>query len=226
MAEADFPRFFDPELWTELRGIIVPAVYPLFQEAFMVGAELGAMQRPVPVRDDSVLETGLRAAGDGVRPNIQPGDATINPYDAGVIAEAASRIVADFTSDWWEIFDEATKRTAQRIIANGARLGLTNAQITKQLEPLFGPVRAQRVAVSELTDLMGMGAQETYRLAGYEFWQWRTVRDSQVDEICRGRSGKRYRISVRFRKAHINCRCWPVPYGKPNAALLNPSVFA
>lgn len=194
----------DPALWTELRGVILPVVEPLFHEAFIVGAEMGAMQRPArsrPLLDDAVQQfaTGLRA--------LDPQDATVLPYDFDAIMAAADQTIGAYTDEWWAQFSASTQRQLRALILRAEHSGLSTAEVARSLEPIFGAVRAQRVAVSELTNLMGMGAQETYRRAGYSQWEWRTVQDSRVDTICRQRSRKRFPMSVGFRRAHVHCRC-------------------
>lgn len=220
MAEPNLDRFFDAALWEELRGIILPVVDRRFREAFLVGAQMGAMQRPAREREtdqagDPML-LGERAS-DQPGPNIQPGDLTVLPFDIEAIESATERVVSSYSDAWWQQFTRGTQEQMRRIIIRAERLGLTVEDVIREMTPLFGPVRAQRIAVSELTNLLGMGAQETYRLAGFGRWQWRTVRDSAVDPICKGRDRKTYPISTPFRRAHVNCRCWPVPYGRPTA---------
>lgn len=207
-ALADF-RPEDAELWRELRGIILPRVVPLFQQAFLVGAELGARQKPVTTEAPSDAEWL-----EGIR-DIDPREQTPVPYDFEGINAASQEVIAGYTDSWWEQFEAGTQRQMRTIIANAERFGFTIDQVILQMEPLFGPVRAQRIAVSEITNLLGMGAQETYRRAGYGQWIWRTVRDSRVDPICRARDRRRFPISTPFRRAHVNCRCWPVPAGRP-----------
>lgn len=200
----------DTEMWRELRAIILPRVVPLFREAFIVGAELGARQAPVtaerPVDADWL---------EGVR-DIDPREATPLPFDFEYINGASQEVIATYTDEWWEQFTQSTQRQMRTIISNAERFGFTIEDVIAQMEPLFGPARAQRIAVSEVTNLLGMGAQETYKRAGYGQWEWRTVRDIRVDPICRARHKKRFPMSTPFRRAHVNCRCWPVPAGRPS----------
>lgn len=215
---SDLERFFERALWDDLRGIIVPRIYPLFHEAFLIGSEMGAMQRPARERASDVATGARDTSEDQGRQRLQPGAPTILPYDLEAISTASGDVVASYTDLWWQQFAESTQRQMRAIIARAERLGLTTADVTRELTPLFGPERAQRIAVSELTNLLGMGAQETYRLAGFGQWEWRTVRDSAVDPICRSRDRRRFPITQPFRRAHVNCRCWPVPAGRPSVS--------
>lgn len=204
----------DPAMWEDLRAAIVPVVEPLFHEAFILGSEMGAMQKPASERGQRALydvivdrlESGLR--------QLDPDTQTVLPYDFDAMLVAAQEVIADYTNEWWNQFSASTQRMLRNVIARAEASGLTTAQVAAELAPLFGEQRALTVAVSELTDLLGMGAQETYRRAGYSYWEWRTVRDSRVDPICERRDRERYPMSVRFRRAHVRCRCWPVPAGR------------
>lgn len=196
----------DPEFWRDLRGAILPAISRLFRQAFIEGAEQGAMTRPA--RD---VESGTR--------QLEPGAETVLPFDIEAINTAADDVIASYSDDWWNQFSQSTQRSMRRIFQRANALGLTNAEVARELEPLFGAVRAQRIAVSELTNLLGMGAQETYRQAGYGQWEWRTVRDSKVDPVCRRLDKQRFPMSRRFERAHVGCRCFPVAVGQP--ALVN-----
>lgn len=201
----------DPALWVELRGVILPVVEPLFREAFIVGAEMGAMQRPARARP--LVQAAADQFAIGLRA-LDPQASTVLPYDFDAITTAADETIGAYTDEWWAQFSASTQRQLRALIQRAERSGLTTADVARELEPIFGAVRAQRIAVSELTNLMGMGAQETYKRAGYNQWEWRTVQDSKVDTICRNRNRQRFPMSLPFRRAHVHCRCWPVPAGQ------------
>lgn len=212
----------DPALWDELRAAILPVVSEVFTEAFIVGAEMGAMQEPAKGTRPISTELLTDLFAQGVRqldPDVQP----VLPYDFEATLAAASEVIRDYTDEWWEQFNASTRRQLRNLIAQAEAQGMTTAQVAQRLAPLFGPQRARTIAVSELTNLMGMGAQETYRRAGFGYWEWRTVRDARVDEICTRLDRRRFPMSVRFRRAHVHCRCWPVPAGRP---AVQPSLFA
>ncbi len=204
-------------MWQEARAALVPVVEPLFREAFIVGAEMGAMQNPAPEREGqrAIIQSAIDEFATGLRA-IDPGQQTVLPYDFEAINSAADEVIGSYTDAWWQQFSVSTQNQIRRVLARAERNGWTTADVARELAPLFGPERAQTIAISELTDLLGMGAQETYNRAGYTYWEWRTVRDSRVDPICKGRDRQRYPMSSKFRKAHVRCRCWPVPSGKPS----------
>jgi SPP1 gp7 family putative phage head morphogenesis protein len=199
---------YDTAFWREQRDVVLKVVRPLFVEAFLVGAALGARERPRRVKD----------VADPVEDALS---GSYLPFDFDAIQSAAEEVVSSYTNDWWAKLEQTTRERMRRIIGDASEQALGVAEVSARIEPLFGPERAMRIAVTELTNLMGEGARETYRRAGFSGWLWRTVRDAHVDPICEARDGALYPMSQAFAAAHPGCRCWPVPAGSasPEAAL-------
>lgn len=145
------------------------------------------------------------------------------PFDFDAVLDAAQAIIALYTDSWWQQFTMTTQERLRAIIARAQAESLTMPEIIDLVEPLFGPQRARAIAVTETTRLLGLGAQETYKQAGFGEWAWRTVMDTRVDLVCEelGKqndgNGARFPMTVPFVPAHVNCRCWPVPWGRPSA---------
>lgn len=209
----DLSALFSAAFWDELRPLLMRYVLPQFTRAFMVGAALGADQAPVRGT------RGLRALGVmlGIKADPQPGPDSALPFDFEAVSAASSEVIGRYSDTWWRQFSAGTQSRMRAIVQESVDNGLTMPQTISRMTPLFGAQRARLIAVSETTTLMGMGAQETYRRAGFSEWEWRTVRDSRVDPICRARDRQRYSMSMRFERAHPGCRCWPVPAGEPGA---------
>ena len=182
----------DPQFWRDQKRIMVAAVTPIFRALLLAGAEAGAEETPVRTKQ--------------------------LPPDFELIA---AEIIDGYTDEWWALLERTTRDRLRQAIAEAREFGFGADWVAEQIEPLFGPERALRVAVSEVTNLLGKGAQETYKQAGFTGWIWRTVNDSVVDIICTDlqnasdprRGGKPFPMSREFRRAHPNCRCWPVPAG-------------
>lgn len=197
--------FADTELWEAVRAVMVGVAQPLFLEAFMVGVALATEEEP-PTTDVDL---------DQVLPTLGAAEKALPAPDPGRIDLAAENIIATYTDNWWAQFSRSTQNSMRRAIAAAAANGTGSRGAAAAIAPLFGKQRAGLIAVSEVTNLMGMGAHETYREAGYGHWEWRTSRDLLVDPICRKRDRKQFPMSVQFQRAHPGCRCWPVPAGKP-----------
>jgi SPP1 gp7 family putative phage head morphogenesis protein len=208
---------FEPETWRELRALLLPVVRPIFVQAFLIGAHLASQRagrRSLHWMEDALtIMRGLKA------PPITLEDAGLPlpelPFDFEAVNDAAFEVISGYTDTWWQQFSQSTQESMRRIIARAQTEGLTMPEIIDLMEPLFGPDRARVIAVTETTRLMGLGAQETYRNAGFTEVEWRTVRDARVDIICEELDGQRFPMDWQFEPAHVNCRCFIVPAGDP-----------
>lgn len=196
----------DREFWAQLRADMMRAMVPIFVDMYTNGAMLAAQE----------LETGdaFKAEGDERPPREIP-PIVSDPADLGIdisaINNAAMRYIADYSDEWWQQFSRSTQDTLRNAIRTARQEGLQPRQVARIIEGSFGRNRAQTIAVTEMTRLMGAGAQEQYRQTGYTQWKWRTVRDPRVCPICDPRHGRVYPMDDQFRPAHPNCRCWPEP---------------
>lgn len=214
---------------------MLPVARRAFREAYLIGAALGAQEKPRGLRvkapegviQDLVL-AGLRTL-DGNYPGVakyQPipeAGLTSLPFDFEAVATAAETYIADYSDEWWVSLEKSTRESLRTIIQRAEVEGLTLPQIIAEMEPLFGEARAARIAVSETTNLLGQGAQATYQRAGFGRWVWKHVSDARVDPVCLdlaqqsdpARGGTPFPMSRAFMRAHVGCRCWPTPYGEP-----------
>lgn len=218
------------DTWDALRNLLVPIVRPLFTESFMVGAQLATQQKPSKRgrRDDSGwMEDALALMRGEKAPPISLLDAGLGlpwmPFDFEAMLGASQEIISLYTDAWWLQFTQTTQNALRAIIARAEAESLSMPEIIDLVTPLFGPQRARAIAVTETTRLLGLGAQETYKRTGFSMWQWRTVNDARVDLVCEelgsqnNGDGAVFPMTTPFVPAHVNCRCWPVPYGDPTA---------
>jgi len=218
---------YDADFWAEARRIMLPVARRVFREAYLIGAALGARETPRGLRSkppagvlQDMILTGLRAIGDGNYPGVagyQPipdvSGLTPLPFDFEAISTAAENVIGEYSDAWWAQLETSTRESLRRTIQRAEAEGLTMPQIIAEIEPLFGPERAARIAVSETTTLLGQGAQATYQRAGFGRWVWRTVRDARVDPLCDARAresdpqfgGTPYSMTRRFERAHVGC---------------------
>lgn len=153
-------------------------------------------------RDDALaIMSGQRAA-----------PRTINPAR---VERAAQQAIADYSDAWWEQFSTNTQERMRAVLAAAESEGLTIDEIVDGLAPLFGEDRAQLIAVTETTRLMGMGATETYRALGFGGWEWQTANDELVCPICSALDGQEFSTDDVFQPGHPGCRCWATPAGDP-----------
>ena len=228
-ALGQLPEVFDFRFWEEMRAVMMARVLPLFREAYLVGAVLGSGQRAAPQRSRepavvafrSILDAHIVAVKQVAEEGVGLGEL---PFDFEAIAAASDGVIQNYADDWWRQFSRSTQDGLRNAIARADANGLGVQSVIKDIEPLFGKARATRIAVSETTNLVGQGAQETYRQAGFAEWEWRTVRDSRVDPTCDALDKKRFPMSRSFQRAHPNCRCFPVPAGKPSVSISSPTA--
>ncbi len=99
-------------------------------------------------------------------------------------------------------------------IENGENMG----QLRARLEPLFGPLRADLIASTEVTRAFAEGNLAAWRESGVtEGKEWRTSNDELVCPICGPLADTVVGIDDEFPggfdgpPAHPRCRCWIVP---------------
>ena len=172
--------------WSSLKKELLPELEAVFRPLFLAGAELGAAVTPVRTKEDL-------------------------PLDLDAINAAADAVFATYTDDWWEQFSKSTQDQLRAAIVRARDDGTGVEGVIDDLRPIFGPNRASLIATTETTRLFGLGAQATYAAAGIEEWQWQTVRDANVCQICGPLQGTRYPIDQAFEPKHPRCRCFPRP---------------
>jgi SPP1 gp7 family putative phage head morphogenesis protein len=193
----------DRALWEALRENYMRVMVPIWREGYLGGALAATEERPVR---DSDTKGAAALAGTLVGLKRLPFD----PLDT---LQAFDLFVDGYSNPAWLNYAASTRDALELLVQRAARNKWTVTQMIEGLDPIFSPERAHRIAATELTNVMGEGATQTYDEAGFPEWEWRTVRDSFVCPICKPRNEKRFPISIPFRSAHPHCRCWPVPAG-------------
>lgn len=203
----------DEAFWAEQRDIILAAVQPMMLEAFLTGAALAAEE--IRRRPRSKQRSILRRLWKAIR---QKDEEDVYPWgDLSLIAE---EFVASYSSAWWDDLLPRIRDELRAAILDAQTLGISVDDVAKRLEPIFGKTRAQRIAQTEITNVMGQGASAEYAASGFTEWSWRTVEDGRVCPICTSLAASGpYTISTTFMAAHVGCRCWPVPEGDASPLL-------
>lgn len=119
--------------------------------------------------------------------------------------------VNTYTRLWTQYFTNDTVDAVRKAVLEAFANGGGSRYVFQQIKPLFDKVRAKRIAVTETTRLFGLGAVESYRVAGLVQWEWHTVFDERVCKICGPLHLQRFPISRIWSPAHVTCRCFPAP---------------
>lgn len=129
-------------------------------------------------------------------------------------AEAAARWAERYSYELVTSLTDTTKGMLQEKVALFIREpGRTIGDLSADLEPYFGKVRADMIAVTETTRAFSQGEQDTARIAqemGFRLvpW-WNTARDENVCNLCEPK-GKQGEIKDgAYPPEHPRCRCWP-----------------
>lgn len=183
----------DEKFWDRVWKDVQKAFQPIVVDVVLAGGEAAANIVPIVSNTKAMKEPDLTE----LPPN----------YDA-----VARNAIYKFESDFYRSLDEYTRTSLRDTISLARFEGHPIEWIIDRASQLFSPERAQRIAVTETTRLMGLGAQATYRESGVvEKWAWQTVEDAFVCAECAAVDGQEYDITLDFEPLHPNCRCFPRP---------------
>ena len=138
-------------------------------------------------------------------------------FDPARLNAAALAWAKSYVYDMVKGLTNTTLETVRNAIAQFVSTpGMTNADLEALLAPAFGEVRAEMIAVTEVTRAYSEATnsyQEMLRESGLNFVRvWQTSDDEKVCEICGPLDGKTEAVwADQFPSgppAHVNCRCW------------------
>lgn len=147
--------------------------------------------------------------------------------DWTLINERAAAWASGYTFDLVRDLNDTSRQRLQDAVSRYYRDGLTIGELEQQLTGSFGPVRAEMIAVTEVTRAAARGEDSLVNLLRQEGIEMVTTWNTNVDElVCpkcgplngkeaagRDGSGEPYWIhpssgvEVRI-PAHPRCRCW------------------
>ena len=182
----------DKQFWREYEATLIDEAMPFFLSSAIAGARVGARLRPRKVE----------------KAYPQPTDVELTPARLNAIAEGAIR---DYVPDWAKGIRDTTYKGVQDAVLSARANGTGVAGVMRDIGPLFGAKRSEAIAITETTRLMGHGAIATYKARGINGWEWMTVEDKRVEDLCVANQGKIFPIDKPFEPAHVRCRCFPAP---------------
>lgn len=154
----------------------------------------------VPVLSEIYLDAAERLVGE-----IPIG------VDWGLINERAANWARQYGFDLVRGITETSRRGTQSAIAAFFERGQTRADLEAALARIYGPVRAEAIAVTEVTRAAAEGEQAIALEIGGMGVQmvpvWQTNNDELVCPICGPRHDKEI-TNGEYPPAHPRCRCW------------------
>jgi hypothetical protein len=135
--------------------------------------------------------------------------------DWALINQAASNWATSYSFNLVSGITQSTMTALQTAISNYYQTSQTMGTLTETLTGLYGPVRAEMIAVTEITRAASQGELDTVAqilkdnpsLEASAIWQ--TNKDNKVCPICGPRQGKRQGDGWSDPPpAHPRCRCW------------------
>ena len=225
-------RVLDPALWEAIREDVFAEVNRIFARAFWLGwilatAEIDAALGRKDFTDDLIARARATLA-ETIQADIEDiGDPRTPVADWPQLQDWVAQV---YTSSWWDRWSNDERWALQQVLLTQSLPGKRPEELAEALAGRFGRRRAEVIASTEMTNVMGLANQTAYRRAGFQRWEWRTAADRRVDPICQALDGETFPIDVAFVAAHPRCRCWPVPVpdslpgGQPRGA--RPTVAA
>lgn len=133
--------------------------------------------------------------------------------DYRLLNEAAYRYAERHTFELVGGITDTSKRALQREFAEWIESGEPLPKLTERIKPLYGPVRANMIAVTEITRAYADSNVMAWRELGVDAQKWQTTVDEDVCEICAPKHGQEYQLGDPdgTPPGHVNCRCWIQP---------------
>ena len=131
----------------------------------------------------------------------------------GLVNEAAANWARQYTFELVKDLVDTSRRTLQKLIPQYFEQQMTQGQLREMLTPLFGPVRAEMIATTEVTRAASEGEQgiaKELSLQGIDMVPiWLTNNDEIVRRcpVCWPRHNKPIEDG-QYPPGHPRCRCW------------------
>jgi SPP1 gp7 family putative phage head morphogenesis protein len=117
---------------------------------------------------------------------------------------------------------DTSRRFVTQAIADWIQSGQPLDKLVEVLRPMYGPVRAEMIAATEVTRAYAEGNQVAWQESGVVAgMRWQSSRDELVCPICGPLHGQEVPLGSKFQHpesgqeyfppAHVRCRCWIAP---------------
>lgn len=175
------------------------------------------------VRD--VLRKWLLISSDlGVNIAIDQFEAVGFGFDYTLAHNRAAQWAQSFVGELIQGITNTTRQRVQSAVSDFFTNADTMRDLRRELEPLFGPKRADLIASTEATRAAAEGSKEAYQESGVvDVQEWVTANDEIVRQcpVCAPMHGQVAPLgesfthpdngNTYFPPAHPRCRCWIIP---------------
>lgn len=175
----------DASFWDNERELMYRTVFPLVQSAAIAGAK-------------TALDNLVDDLGVGL--------------DWGVVNEAAIKWARAYTYELVNGITDTSAKFLQEAVSEWSASGRPLDELIDLLEPMFGEVRAEMIAVSEVTRAFAEGNLSAWTASGVvDEADIMTAEDEAVCPICGEAAGNGpYSLETArgLLPLHVRCRCW------------------
>jgi len=198
---------------SERRGVLQEALAAKQADpgdAFWTAEEKALTQAMLPGIEQMALEGARAAAAEMEVLGIV--------VDWTLVNTAASEWARTYTFSLVKGITETSKTALQTQLSNWIEAGEPLPELFKRLDPVYGPVRAEMIGVTEATRAYAEGNTLVWEKSEViEARQWQTAADELVCPICAPLQGQVAKLGEPFPggimnpPAHVRCRCWVTP---------------
>ena len=163
---------------------------------------------------DAAAEAGLLNAVQGI---VQQLLGVPRPeVDWELLNEAAHTYARQHSFDLVSQVTNTSRGALQTALSEWIYSGEPLDALVNNLTPMFGPVRANMIAVTEITRVYAQSNIIGWRAYGVDAQRYNTAVDDIVCDICAPHHGQEYPLgqAEATPPLHVNCRCWLQPVVK------------
>jgi hypothetical protein len=132
-------------------------------------------------------------------------------YDFDLVNARAQEWAGRYTYNMVTGVTNTSRTRLQKIVANYFEQGVTIGDTQREIAKLFGPVRAEMIAQTEVTRAATEGERAGARDLEAQGVRLRPIHQTNVDDrvcpICGPRHGQEI-TDGQFPPLHVKCRCW------------------
>lgn len=133
--------------------------------------------------------------------------------DWSVANQRAADWARGYTFNLVKDINTRSERLLQEAVSDFFERGLNMDDLVDKISRVYGPVRGEQIAVTEVTRAVSQGEKtlvdDLQRQGGRMVAVWNTSNDDRVCPICTPRNQKQQGDGwTELPPAHVKCRCW------------------